>query len=90
VLESERSRSLKERLLRTDLSTLRICAFALVGPRQSPYAAFSLAVRLQMCDNYAMRSTRHVVEDEPGPGNGHYSDPPLLVPVAELLPVEGG
>src|SRR5882757_9085606 len=26
-----------------------------------------------------MRSTRHVVEDEPGPGNGHYSDPPLLV-----------
>jgi DNA-binding PadR family transcriptional regulator len=26
-----------------------------------------------------MRSTRHVVEDEPGPENGHYSDPPLLV-----------
>jgi DNA-binding PadR family transcriptional regulator len=26
-----------------------------------------------------MRSTRHVVEDEEGPGTGHYSDPPLLV-----------
>jgi len=26
-----------------------------------------------------MRSTRHVVEREPDPGVGHYSDPPLLV-----------
>jgi DNA-binding PadR family transcriptional regulator len=29
--------------------------------------------------NYAMRSTRDVVEDEKDPGPGHYSDPPLLV-----------
>src|SRR5882762_11049199 len=26
-----------------------------------------------------MRSTRHVVEDEERAGNGHYSDPPMLV-----------
>jgi DNA-binding PadR family transcriptional regulator len=32
-----------------------------------------------MCDNYVMRSTRHVVGDEDGAGLGHYSDPPLLV-----------
>jgi len=30
-----------------------------------------------VCDNYVMRSTRHVV-DNPS-GAGHYSDPPLLV-----------
>ena len=32
-----------------------------------------------MCDNYVMRSTRNVVEAEPGAEMGHYSDPPLLV-----------
>ena len=33
-----------------------------------------------MCDNYVMRSTRHVVaEKTPPEGMGHYSDPPLLV-----------
>jgi DNA-binding MarR family transcriptional regulator len=32
-----------------------------------------------LCDNYVMRSTRHVVETERAPGIGHYSDPPLLV-----------
>ncbi len=31
-----------------------------------------------MCDNYVMRSTRHVVDDN-GAELGHYSDPPLLV-----------
>ena len=29
--------------------------------------------------NYAMRSTRHVVNAEKGTELGHYSDPPLLV-----------
>jgi len=33
----------------------------------------------QLCDNYVMRSTRHVVKTEADPGMGHYSDPPLLV-----------
>ena len=33
----------------------------------------------ELCDNYVMRSTRNVVEDEKGAGMGHYSDPPLLV-----------
>jgi len=32
-----------------------------------------------LCDNYVMRSTRNVVEAEPGAEMGHYSDPPLLV-----------
>ena len=32
-----------------------------------------------MCDNYVMRSTRHVVQGDDGSGLGHYSDPPLLV-----------
>jgi len=31
-----------------------------------------------MCDNYAMRSTRHVVNSE-ADAAGHYSDPPMLV-----------
>ena len=37
-----------------------------------------LARKTQVCDNYAMRSTRNVANksDEP---LGHYSDPPLLV-----------
>lgn len=33
---------------------------------------------MRSCDNYAMRSTRSVVDDENGEA-GHYSDPPLLV-----------
>jgi DNA-binding PadR family transcriptional regulator len=32
-----------------------------------------------LCDNYVMRSTRHVVDDQSSAGMGHYSDPPLLV-----------
>jgi DNA-binding PadR family transcriptional regulator len=32
-----------------------------------------------LCDNYVMRSTRHVVDDQGNAGMGHYSDPPLLV-----------
>lgn len=32
-----------------------------------------------MCDNYVMRSTRNVVNNEDSSGLGHYSDPPLLV-----------
>jgi DNA-binding PadR family transcriptional regulator len=32
-----------------------------------------------MCDNYVMRSTRHVVKDDYEAELGHYSDPPLLV-----------
>jgi DNA-binding PadR family transcriptional regulator len=32
-----------------------------------------------MCDNYVMRSTRHVVETQEDPNLGHYSDPPMLV-----------
>lgn len=32
-----------------------------------------------MCDNYVMRSTRHVDVDYEDPEMGHYSDPPLLV-----------
>jgi DNA-binding MarR family transcriptional regulator len=37
-----------------------------------------LATRIRICDNYVMRSTRHVVKgsDEK---LGHYSDPPILV-----------
>jgi DNA-binding PadR family transcriptional regulator len=31
------------------------------------------------CDNYVMRSTRHVVEAESDAATGHYSDPPMLV-----------
>ena len=31
----------------------------------------------EFCDNYVMRSTRHVVEADSN--LGHYSDPPLLV-----------
>lgn len=33
----------------------------------------------RLCDNYVMRSTRHVVKAEEDAGIGHYSDPPLLV-----------
>jgi DNA-binding PadR family transcriptional regulator len=32
-----------------------------------------------MCDNYAMRSTRNVVQPEADPKMGYFSDPPLLV-----------
>jgi DNA-binding PadR family transcriptional regulator len=39
----------------------------------------SLAAKVLLCDNYVMRSTRHVVQTEVDPGMGHYSDPPLLV-----------
>jgi len=38
-----------------------------------------LAAKRALCDNYAMRSTRHVVDAENGADLGHYSDPPLLV-----------
>ena len=31
------------------------------------------------CDNYVMRSTRHVVQPHDDDQLGHYSDPPLLV-----------
>ena len=37
----------------------------------------SLAAGGHPCYNYVMRSTWHVVE--PGPGAGHFSDPPLFV-----------
>jgi DNA-binding PadR family transcriptional regulator len=40
---------------------------------------FFLAAGGQLCDNYVMRSTRHVVTVEENPELGHYSDPPLLV-----------
>jgi DNA-binding PadR family transcriptional regulator len=32
-----------------------------------------------LCDNYVMRSTRHVAIERDRAGMGHYSDPPLLV-----------
>ena len=38
-----------------------------------------LAVKGRLCDNYVMRSTRNVVDDDEDTGLGHYSDPPLLV-----------
>ena len=38
-----------------------------------------LAAGSQLCDNYAMRSTRNVVAAEEGARLGHYSDPPMLV-----------
>lgn len=38
-----------------------------------------LALPSQLCDNYVMRSTSHVVTAEKDPELGHYSDPPLLV-----------
>lgn len=37
------------------------------------------AIQVHSCDNYVMRSTRDVVEDESAEEPGHYSDPPLLV-----------
>jgi DNA-binding MarR family transcriptional regulator len=40
---------------------------------------FSLASVIEVCNNYVMRSTRHVVNEEKPPELGHYSDPPLLV-----------
>lgn len=40
---------------------------------------FLLATEDGLWDNYVMRSTRHVVENEEGSEIGHYSDPPLLV-----------
>lgn len=43
----------------------------------------SIAARLAfddwLCDNYVMRSTRHVVRSPGDSQLGHYSDPPLLV-----------
>lgn len=38
-----------------------------------------LAREIQLCDNYVMRSTRHVVVGETDDHPGHFSDPPLLV-----------
>jgi DNA-binding PadR family transcriptional regulator len=38
-----------------------------------------LAARGRLCNNYVMRSTRHVVQIEKDAGMGHYSDPPVLV-----------
>jgi DNA-binding PadR family transcriptional regulator len=38
----------------------------------------SLRPQTQVCDNYVMRSTRHVV-DGASEKPGHYSDPPMLV-----------
>jgi hypothetical protein len=38
-----------------------------------------LAIGNELCNNYVMRSTRNVVEDENDAGMGYYSDPPLLV-----------
>jgi DNA-binding MarR family transcriptional regulator len=39
----------------------------------------ALQSRGELCDNYVMRSTRHVVSAKESEGLGHYSDPPLLV-----------
>ena len=38
-----------------------------------------LAIKNSLCDNYVMRSTRHVVRKERPATSGHYSDPPMLV-----------
>src|SRR4029077_14359188 len=45
----------------------------------APGEIISLQLGGQLCDNYVMRSTRHVVANEEGTRRGHYSDPPLLV-----------
>jgi DNA-binding PadR family transcriptional regulator len=39
----------------------------------------TLAAKRALCNNYVMRSTRHVVDTESAADLGHYSDPPLLV-----------
>lgn len=38
-----------------------------------------LQCRIHLCYNYVMRSTRGVVDAQNSPGDGHYSDPPMLV-----------
>jgi len=38
-----------------------------------------LAAKAQLCDNYGMRSTQHVVGAEEDATRGRYSDPPMLV-----------
>lgn len=38
----------------------------------------SIAAESPLCDNYAMRSTRDVVQPDKSP-LGHFSDPPMLV-----------
>lgn len=40
---------------------------------------FVCTIERELCYNYVMRSTRNVVKPEDDAGNGHYSDPPLLV-----------
>jgi DNA-binding PadR family transcriptional regulator len=39
----------------------------------------TLAAKRALCNNYVMRSTRHVVDTESAADLGQYSDPPLLV-----------
>jgi len=39
----------------------------------------SLALMFRLCDNYVMRSTQRVVNEEKNSELGHYSDPPLMV-----------
>jgi DNA-binding PadR family transcriptional regulator len=40
---------------------------------------FRLSQPRTVYDNYVMRSTRHVVDEETPDREGHYSDPPMLV-----------
>jgi len=40
---------------------------------------FLVAVILELCDNYVMRSTLRVVDKDKESPLGHYSDPPMLV-----------
>ena len=59
-------------------------AYAPVGVRTYCQSAgrrreIEIALSATICDNYAMRSTRHVVTDRDQDELGRYSDPPLLV-----------
>ncbi len=55
------------------------------GPLQAgsaegpPSEIIPLQQKSQLCDNYVMRSTRHVATAEESARLGHYSDPPMLV-----------